>query len=199
MRSWSTSGRPPGDARAFLALNDVSAGVASVLTPISRLFLPAGLAVVLAVAAGYVTVRSRSLLPLIVGLSAGTLAWVLASVAKAAADRPRPYEVLADAVLRQQSALGTSFPSSHTAVAVAVVVALLPFVPRPLGIAAIACAVLVGWSRIYLGVHYPLDVLAGAGIGLAVGAVALVAVGAVARARGNDTEGRDGFAEEAGR
>jgi membrane-associated phospholipid phosphatase len=187
------------DARAFLALNDVSAGVASVLTPISRLFLPAGLAVVLAVAAGYVTVKNRSLLPLIVGLSTGTLAWVLASVAKAAADRPRPYEVLADAVLRQQSALGTSFPSSHTAVAVAVVVALLPFVPRPLGIAAIACAVLVGWSRIYLGVHYPLDVLAGAGIGLAVGAVALVAVGAVARARGNDTEGRDGFAEEAGR
>jgi membrane-associated phospholipid phosphatase len=138
-----------------------------------------------------VTVRSRSLLPLIVGLSAGTLAWVLASAAKAAADRPRPYEVLADAVLRQQPALGTSFPSSHTAVAVAVIVALLPFVPRPLGIAAIAYAVLVGWSRIYLGVHYPLDVLGGAGIGLAVGSLVLLAARRIVPASGADAHDYD--------
>jgi membrane-associated phospholipid phosphatase len=36
---------------------------------------------------------------------------------------------MAGAVLRQRPALGTSFPSSHTAVTVAVVIALVPFLP----------------------------------------------------------------------
>jgi len=84
---------------------------------------------------------------------------------------------VADAVLRQQPAHGTSFPSSHTAVTVAVVIALLPFLPRVLAGVAIGYAVLVGWSRVYLGVHYPLDVLAGAGIGMAVGGAVLLALG----------------------
>jgi undecaprenyl-diphosphatase len=83
---------------------------------------------------------------------------------------------MADAVLRQQPAHGTSFPSSHTAVTVAVVIALVPFLVRPLAAVAIGYAVLVGWSRVYLGVHYPLDVLAGAGIGIAVGGVGLLAL-----------------------
>ena len=74
------------------------------------------------------------------------------------------------AVLRQEPAHGTSFPSSHTAVTLAVVIALVPFLARPFAAAGIGYAVLVGWSRVYLGVHYPLDVLAGAGLGLAAGA-----------------------------
>ena len=57
---------------------------------------------------------------------------MLAHVAKAIADRPRPYEVMAGTVLRQQPAHGTSFPSSHTAVTVAVVIALVSFLIRPL-------------------------------------------------------------------
>ena len=146
------------------------ATVASILTPISRLFLPAGLAVVIAVAAIYVTVRHRSVLPILVGVAAGTLAWALSSAAKAVADRPRPYEVLADAVLRQDPARGTSFPSNHTAVAVAVVVALVPFLPRPLGYRGDRLRRDLGRMVTHLlGVHYPLDVLGGAGIGLAVG------------------------------
>ena len=103
------------------------------------------------------------------GAAAAGLAWVLAHVAKAVAGRPRPYEVMAGAVLRQQPAHGTSFPSSHTAVTLAVAIALVPFLARPLAAAGIVYAVLVGWSRVYLVVHYPLDVLAGAGIGLAAG------------------------------
>ena len=104
-------------------------------------------------------------------------ALALAHVAKAITDRPRPYQVIADAVLRQQPAHGTSFPSSHTAVTVAVVIALVPFLPRALAPVAVAYAVLVGWSRVYLGVHYPLDVLGGAGIGMAVGGAVLLALG----------------------
>jgi len=165
------------DESLFRILNEVPAAAASVLTPVSHLFLPAGIAVVVVFIVVYVVARNRGVLPVAAGAAAAGIAWVLANVAKAIADRPRPYEVIAGAVLRQQPAHGTSFPSSHTAVTVAVVIALVPFLARPLAAAAIGYAVLVGWSRVYLGVHYPLDVLGGAGIGLAVGGVILLALG----------------------
>jgi undecaprenyl-diphosphatase len=102
---------------------------------------------------------------------------------------------MADAVLRQQPAHGTSFPSSHTAVTLAVVIALVPFLARPLAAVAIAYAVLVGWSRVYLGVHYPLDVLAGAGIGIAVGGVVLLALRTLLRRAGRAANGHHAPAE----
>jgi membrane-associated phospholipid phosphatase len=165
------------DLSLFRILNEVPPAVASVLAPLVHLFLPAGIVIVVVLIAGYVVAWNRSVLPVAAGAVAAGAAWLLANVAKVIADRPRPYEVVADAVLRQQPAHGTSFPSSHTAVTVAVVIALAPFLPRVLAGAAIAYAVLVGWSRVYLGVHYPLDVLAGAGIGMAVGGVVLLALG----------------------
>ncbi len=169
------------DARLFGFVNDVPSWAASFLTPLSKLFLPAGLFVVIAAAAVYVTIRNRSALPVLVGAGAGALAYLLANLAKAAADRPRPYQVVADAVLRQPAAHGTSFPSSHTAVAVATVIALLPFLPKALTGPVIAYAVLVGWSRIYLGVHFPLDVMGGAGVGMVVGGLALLAARGLVR------------------
>jgi membrane-associated phospholipid phosphatase len=165
-------------------LNQVPSAAAAVLTPISRLFSPAGITVVVVLAVVYVVARNQSVLPAAAGAVAAGLAWALAHVAKAIADRPRPYEVMAGAVLRQEPAHGTSFPSSHTAVTVAVVIALVPFLARPLAAAGIGYAVLVGWSRVYLGVHYPLDVLGGAGIGLAAGGVILLAVGMLLRRAG---------------
>ena len=179
------------DESLFRVLNEVPAAAVAVLTPVSRLFLPAGITVVVVLAVVYVVARNRGVLPVAAGAVAAGLAWVLAHAAKAVADRPRPYEVMAGAVLRQQPAHGTSFPSSHTAVTVAVVIALVPFLARPLAAAGIAYAVLVGWSRVYLGVHYPLDVLGGAGIGLAAGGVVLLALGTLLRRAGRAANGRD--------
>jgi len=179
------------DESLFRVLNEVPAAAASVLTPVSHLFLPAGIVVVVVFIVVYVVARNRGVLPVAAGAAAAGLAWALANVAKAIADRPRPYEVIADAVLRQQPAHGTSFPSSHTAVTVAVVIALVPFLARPLAAAGIGYAVLVGWSRVYLGVHYPLDVLGGAGIGLATGGVILLVLGILLRRSGRAGNLRD--------
>ena len=83
-------------------------------------------------------------------------------------DRVRP--ALADPTV--QTVVATphtpSFPSGHTATAFAAAVAIGAICPR-LRWPLVALATLVGLSRVYLGVHYGLDVLAGAALGTAVG------------------------------
>ncbi len=181
------------DERVYRALNEVPTRVAAVLTPLSKLFLPLGIAVAVVAAGVVCVVWNRSLWPIVFCAGSAAAAWLGANLAKAAADRTRPYEVVAGATLRQEPAHGTSFPSSHTAVAFAVAVTLTAFLPRRAVVVALVYAVLVGWSRVYLGVHYPLDVVGGAGIGLAVGGSALLLI-RVARPR---LHGRSGEQSDA--
>jgi undecaprenyl-diphosphatase len=64
--------------------------------------------------------------------------------------------------------LDLSFPSGHAATSFAGATVLALLVPR-LGPALYALAVLVSLSRVYVGVHFPLDIAAGALLGTAVG------------------------------
>ena len=98
------------DVSLFRVLNDVPAALVPVLTRFSRLFSPVGIIAVVALIVIYVVARNRSVLPVAAGAVAAGAAWVLSHVAKALADRPRPYEVVAGAVLRQHPAHGTSSP-----------------------------------------------------------------------------------------
>ena len=59
-----------------------------------------------------------------------------------------------------------SFPSGHTCAAFAAGLAWARALPRAWGVLAAASAVCMGLSRLYAGVHYPSDVLAGAIIGV---------------------------------
>ncbi len=177
------SGNTGADARVYRALNQVPSGVAAALTPLSKLFSPLAIAIAVVCGGVYCVVRTRTLWPVALCGGAAAFAWVGAHLAKSVADRPRPYEVVATAVLRQPPAHGSSFPSSHTAVALAVAIAAIPYLPRPGALVALAYAALVAWSRVYVGVHYPLDVLAGVGIGLVVGGTALLAARRVHRPR----------------
>jgi undecaprenyl-diphosphatase len=68
-----------------------------------------------------------------------------------------------------------SFPSGHTAAAFAVATAFAGE-PAGLGPLALLLAVGIGLSRVYLGAHYPLDVGAGALLGVAAGVAARLLV-----------------------
>lgn len=69
-----------------------------------------------------------------------------------------------------------SFPSGHTSSSFAAAVVLFMLLPKKEGVPAMILAFLIGISRLYVGVHYPTDVLGGMVMGtlLAIGAVKLV-------------------------
>lgn len=96
------------------------------------------------------------------------VAALLSHGAKGFVDRVRP--TLTDPALSALVAVpgDASFPSGHatSAFAVAGVVALLHPSLRAL---VLSLASMIAVSRVYLGVHYPSDVVAGAGLGLAIG------------------------------
>lgn len=59
-----------------------------------------------------------------------------------------------------------SFPSGHTCAAFAAALAWRPYMAKRWGNTALVCAVLMGFSRLYVGVHFPTDVLCGVLIGV---------------------------------
>ncbi len=68
-----------------------------------------------------------------------------------------------------------SFPSGHAAASFACATAIGAAAPR-WRLALFVLATLIAWSRVYNGVHYPLDVLAGAALGVAIGVAVLRAL-----------------------
>ena len=96
-------------------------------------------------------------------LAADAVALLLAEGLKAAIPRARPQ--LHPLVARPHS---HSFPSGHAATSFACATVLAAALPR-YRVAFVLLAAAIAWSRVYVGVHYPLDVVAGAALGLGVG------------------------------
>lgn len=82
--------------------------------------------------------------------------------------RERPYLSNPAVALAVNEPLGSSFPSSHTASSFACAIPLFRE-KRLWGILGCAFAALVGFSRLYLYVHFPSDVLVGAVLGIGIG------------------------------
>lgn len=113
---------------------------------------------------------------LLIGL--GTVAGYAASEAlKLAVDEERPCRALRGATaLGECPASGDwSFPSNHATLAAGIAVGLAVLRPR-LAAVALPLAAAAALLRVVVGVHYPHDVLAGAALGGAVAAAALIAL-----------------------
>lgn len=150
---------------------------AVIFAVVNPLLRPVPLLVVAAVLVGWVMVTARRtaqrleiLRDLLVALAFSELA---AQVMKRLADQPRPLWVIPglDAHGYPTDPHGNAYPSAHTAVAVAAVSALWPWVSWPQRIVGVTLAVLVACNRIYIGAHWPIDVIGGAAIGLLAGTV----------------------------
>lgn len=86
-----------------------------------------------------------------------------------------------------------SFPSGHTSAAFAAGTALLRTLPKAWARRTVmVCAVLMGLSRLYVGVHYPSDVLGGALVGTFCGWLAVKLLGELQRRYAAEREKRVG-------
>lgn len=145
-------------ARLSRPLGPAADRVISAGTDLGSVYAIAGLGAVLAV-----TGRRRTAADVV---GAGAVAWTLAQGMKPLVRRPRPYQ--ADGVERiVVEPAGASWPSGHVAVAGAMGTALSPRLPARAKAAAGLLAGLVAYSRVYVGVHYVSDVVAGLGVGAA--------------------------------
>jgi undecaprenyl-diphosphatase len=99
-------------------------------------------------------------------LAVGLSFLLVDSVVKPLFGRVRPFDVMEIQMIAARPATA-SFPSGHAAMAMAGALAVTRMLPRSSWILW-PIAALIAASRIYLGMHWPTDVVAGAAFGLAV-------------------------------
>jgi undecaprenyl-diphosphatase len=157
----------PGDRLAFDVTGDLRFGagvdVVRVLTDVASFPVTLVVVAITALVVGQRRGGTREALALVGGF---LLVFVLVHVTKDLWARPRPPERLQDVV-------GKSYPSGHSAYAIAFVACALALRSRRLVMAAVALAMAIGLSRLYLHVHFLTDVLGGYALATAVFAVLL--------------------------
>ena len=87
--------------------------------------------------------------------------------------RVRPYDTYSALIPIVTKPIDWSFPSGHTCASFASAFVYFRLLPKKYGIPALVLACMIAFSRLYLGVHYPTDVLAGFLIGLLASALAV--------------------------
>jgi undecaprenyl-diphosphatase len=162
------------DAQLFAKWNSVEGGAA--LDALARLAADSMLGIVLglvALVALLVVRRDRRAVQLAVAvaLSVGITDLAVGKGLKPAFQRPRPCHVWPETTRLRGTQCGGlfGFPSNHAANNAAIVAALAGQVARPWVIAYAALVAFIAWSRVYVGAHFPGDVLAGLLFGAFVG------------------------------
>lgn len=89
--------------------------------------------------------------------------------------RTRPYEVIEGLTYIVKTPVDYSFPSGHAGCSFSVACIMYRRLPRRYGVPALILAILISVSRLYVGVHYPSDVIFGviSGIAISYGAEAI--------------------------
>ena len=75
--------------------------------------------------------------------------------------RTRPYDAIPELSTLIPHPTDYSFPSGHTTASFACALVLFGMLPKKYGVPILCLAVLIALSRLYVGVHYPSDVLGG--------------------------------------
>ncbi len=153
----------PSEKRVFGAINRLPDRLAGPLWLVMQggNFLAAPAAAAVALQSGRPKLARRLLV-------AGPTAWALAKVVKRHVQRPRPGVLVLDTRRRGREQSGLGFVSGHAAVATSLCAAALPELGSHARRAAVAGAITVGLTRVYIGAHLPLDVLGGIALGVAV-------------------------------
>lgn len=84
-------------------------------------------------------------------------------------NRTRPYEVVEGLRCIVGLATDASFPSGHTGASFASAVAMCRQLPKPWAVFFLILAGCIAFSRLYVGIHYPTDVLGGLVTGIGIG------------------------------
>ncbi len=104
-------------------------------------------------------------------LAAGSLAWFGAKALKSLVDRGRPGDLLTDVVFHGPAAHGVGYPSGHAAVSMALTATAYPFLVGRWRWAVWLLPLTVGLARVYVGAHFPLDVIGGFALGFMLAAL----------------------------
>jgi undecaprenyl-diphosphatase len=99
-------------------------------------------------------------------VAAGLIGLGIVQIIGELAYRPRPFEIGLGLNLMNH-APENSFPSDHATLMFALAVSLALSPLRKAGLVLLPLALAVGWGRVYLGAHFPFDILGGAVIGTA--------------------------------
>lgn len=108
----------------------------------------------------------------------GSVGWIAAKFAKEIAQRGRPGDVLTDIITFNGEKLGGfGFPSGHATFSATCATLLYYQVSPKYRKYLLLIALLVGVSRMYLGAHFPLDIVGGWALGALIGSVASILFG----------------------
>ncbi len=161
---------PSWEEAVTLGINDAPDWLRYPLWPVMQLgnfwmvaVLPAGL---------YAATRSGRAAA--TGALATGAAWALAKLVKEQVGRGRPADFFDDTVVRESGVTGLGYVSGHAAVAFAAATVVAHFLPRRWKWVPFGLATVTGLARIHYGAHFALDVVGGAGLGVACGAIALL-------------------------
>jgi membrane-associated phospholipid phosphatase len=163
-----------GIGRWEVSAVDDARGVTDVVGYPARVVMQLGTSAAALTIALAAAVHVRRWRPPVAIFVAWSLAWIATRYAKVTIERPRP-----DRDLWREHAGYWGYPSGHTSTAFALATVVAALLPRRWRWAPFAVATVVGLARMHVAVHYPMDLVGGALIGLAAGlaAVALVAPG----------------------